>query len=115
MKRFGGWEPVVTTRYEYDGQGRLITSVTTTEVEWDDDERQTMLASLRADALTCGGCGGWLPESLNHEAEDYVLTPPVRCGRCTALAIRQEQHATDHKHLHALRWNIDLKKQPPPG
>jgi hypothetical protein len=80
-----------------------------TEPEWDDDERQSMLALLRCEKLTCSGCGGWLLETLDTEAEDFAVDPPTRCGRCTALAIRQDRHAEDHKHLHALRWTAKKK------
>lgn len=83
--------------------------MTVAEPEWDDDERQTMLALVRCEKQTCAGCGGWLPETLSVEAEDYDVEPPTRCGKCTALAIRQDQHAEDHKHLHALRWKAKKK------
>lgn len=87
----------------------MIEAITTIEAEWDDAERVTMLALLRCEKLICAGCGGWLPETLEHEAEDYDVDPPTRCGKCTALAIRSDRHAEDHKHLHALRWTAKKK------
>jgi hypothetical protein len=80
------------------------------EAEWDDDERDKMLALMRSEKLICAGCGGWLPETMGHEAEDYDVDPPTRCGRCTAIAVHSAKHAEDHKHLHALRWMAKLKQ-----
>jgi hypothetical protein len=87
----------------------MIRSVTTVEPEWDDDERVSMLALTRCEDRTCSGCGGWLPETLVHEAEDYAVTPPSRCGQCTVLAIHQDYHNSHNKHTHALRWSAKLK------
>lgn len=42
-----GWEPAEVTTYEYDGEGRLVQSVTVREPEFDDDERALMVASKR--------------------------------------------------------------------
>jgi hypothetical protein len=86
--------------------------VTTTEIEWDDDERAAMLALHRCEQWTCNGCGGWLPETMGHEAEDYEVDPPTVCGKCRALAIHQEYQARDEKYLNVLRWNAKLKTPP---
>lgn len=68
-----------------------------------------MLAAAMARQLTCSGCGGWLPETTSTDAEEYTVPAPYRCGKCTALAIRQEAHAEDHKHLHATRWSAERR------
>lgn len=74
-----------------------------------------MLAHSRMLANVCS-CGGWLPETTSPEADElgYEIDPPTRCAKCTALAIRQEQHSKDHSHLHALRWGAHLKKRVEP-
>jgi len=112
MKRFGGWEPTVVTDYFYDADGRLIRSVATSEVEWDDDERAKILALVRCERMTCSGCGGWLPETLVYEPEDYVVDPPTPCAKCKVLAIYGDGQADDEKHMHTLRWRADLKTKP---
>lgn len=63
-----------------------------------------MLALAEYQDLTCSGCGGWLPETTAVEAEGWRVPQPVRCGKCTAIAIGQDHHAQDHKHIHATRW-----------
>lgn len=87
----------------------MIRSVTTSEVEWDDDERASMLALTRCEHMTCKGCGGWLPETLTHEAEAYDVEPPTPCGKCRVLAIHQDAQVRDEKHLHVLRWAAKLR------
>lgn len=102
VRRLEGWEPRTVTEYEYDQAGRLVRSVTTREPEWDDEQRAVMLALHQCRALTCTGCGGWLPDTTAHER--YVVEPPTRCHRCTAISGAQERHSQDHKHMHATRW-----------
>lgn len=47
-----------------------------------------MLALGRFRELSCKGCGGWLPETTDREAEDaYRVKPPLRCHRCAAYAM----------------------------
>jgi hypothetical protein len=69
-----------------------------------------MLALLRCERLSCPGCGGWLPETLNLEPEDYDVDAPSRCGKCTVLAIHQDYHRDRDKHVHALRWSAKPRR-----
>lgn len=56
-------------------------------MEWDEEQQAYMLALGRHGDLSCKGCGGWLPETTEAEAEDtYVVQPPVRCHRCAAFS-----------------------------
>lgn len=82
-----------------------------TESEWDDQQRGYMLALDLYRRMTCTGCGGWMPETTTHEAEDYAVSLPVRCGRCTALAIAQDRHAESSQHMHATRWDATLRRR----
>lgn len=64
-----------------------------------------MLALHESRALTCGGCGGWLPDTTQDIA--YVVPPPARCQKCTAISAAQDQHSKDHNHMHATRWTAN--------
>jgi len=69
-----------------------------------------MLALAEIEASTCGGCGGDLHETLSTEAEEWIVDPPIRCAKCTIIAIRQDEYGKDKtKHMQALRWIARLK------
>lgn len=75
------------------------------EQEWDEEQQAYMLALAEREALSCGGCGGWLPETTAIENDGRYAPPePVRCHSCTTQAIAQEYHAKDAKHVHAVHW-----------
>ncbi|PSK96702.1 hypothetical protein CLV30_12584 [Haloactinopolyspora alba] len=89
--------------------------MTTTEAEWDDDQRSLMLAlaEYRDGACPCG-CGGRAAETLDPANEDrYTSDPPTRCHRRTALLRAQEQLATDRQNrapqAGALLFRADLR------
>ena len=70
------------------------------------------LAEIRAD--TCGGCGGALSETTAPEAENqYVVLPPHRCHRCTALhQVQQDSSSPDKtKYPQALMWSVVRRVQ----
>lgn len=69
-----------------------------------------MLALTDQHALTCDGCGGWLPDTTAREADDgYRGVMTARCHACTAIAIAQEQHAAGSRHMHATRWTAERR------
>ncbi len=96
------------TEHTYGKRGRLISSTTTVtrEVEWDEQEQGWMLALAEYEALTCTGCGGWLPETTAAENEyRYALPEPIVCHGCNIQAIAQKQRIDDpDRPLQALRW-----------
>lgn len=94
LKRFNGWEPQTLTRYEYDDQGRIRHTVTTTESEWDDTERAWMIAHHLYKADICQGCGGTWSETTDIANEDAYLTEAIRCHSCTARSIANETTQT---------------------
>lgn len=54
--------------------------------------------------MTCGGCGGYLPETTAADADEgYVADIPIRCHRCTAVAVQVNAYR-DAQHPHALRF-----------
>lgn len=81
-KRFLGWEPREVHEHEYDDAGRLVRTVVTREVEWDDWERQKMLDLADHEAHLCE-CG--FPESIADQDPDLEITHRV-CPVCAGLA-----------------------------
>ncbi len=72
--------------HEHDEVGRLVRTVVTREVEWDDDEQALMLAWRMYQSLL-HTCGHYLPKSTAPEAEyAYEVPEPTRCNACTAIA-----------------------------
>jgi hypothetical protein len=91
-RRFLGWEPTRTIRYEQGlGSGA---AVITTEPEWSDDDRDLAAGLLDYEAGLCPGCRHPLAETTMPEREfAYVAEPAVRCHRCTASAQASEVYA----------------------
>jgi hypothetical protein len=84
-KRMLGWEPKQTTIHEYDLTGNLARSTTTTEPEWDQEQRDLVFAFLAWEADLCPGCKQPMVETTKAENEGrYVPGPAIRCHRCTA-------------------------------
>lgn len=86
----------------------LVRAVTTVEPEWDDQQRETALALMQRDQLTCTGCGGWLPDTSTTSWEDYEVGSPHRCGKCTAIQKKAEGHKPKEQ-MEALRWGAEPK------
>lgn len=111
-RRFTGWEPARITEYEYE-DGQLVRAVTTTEPEWDDEQRHAVHALLRYRAGLCPGCRNPLSETADPVNEyGYVrpLGPPLRCHYCTMLGIYQESDK-DLPHAESLLYHLDRKPQ----
>lgn len=74
----------------------MIRAVTTRTPEWTELDRSQVLAFLDYEALTCVGCGGFLPETTAEENEGaYVAEPPGRCYRCDALERQRKEYDDD--------------------
>ncbi|MFE5309698.1 hypothetical protein [Isoptericola sp. NPDC056605] len=108
-KRFLGWEP--KTFYEYDAGGRMVSSWT--EVEWDDTEREWMLALAEWEASeVCPMCGWPKDVCQARDAENALeVGPPIRCHVVTAIRRAQEARPGTgvSKHDDALIWGASLK------
>jgi hypothetical protein len=76
------------------------------EPEFDDEDRGWAMALALCRELTCAGCGGWLPDTTEHDASHYRADPaPWACGSCVALGIVQRAYGEDYPHdMHATRW-----------
>ena len=70
-RRLNGWEPAETTEHVYEG-GVLVRSVTTREPEFDDEQRDLLLASAAFEA-SIGTNGHLNAEAMSPEASptDY--------------------------------------------
>lgn len=67
-RRFWGWEPKRTTTYVYDEDGRITGTVTETEPEWDDEQRELVTAWEQVDRET-GQFGEDLLEATSPDAD----------------------------------------------
>jgi hypothetical protein len=69
-----------------------------------------VLGFLDHEALTCRGCGGYLPETTDPENR-FVTDLPHQCYRCTAVHARQDEYK-DSKHSRALvTWPVHKKEK----
>lgn len=65
------------------------------EPEWSDKDREEAEALMLCEALTCKGCGCWLPESAH---ESFVaLVDDATCYGCRSLAVVQRDTERKHK------------------
>jgi hypothetical protein len=85
-RRFEGWEPKQRTSYTYDGDGQLVSSTTTREPEWDDEDRAIIYAILDYRADLCPGCGQPMSDYLHKDGEpDPKVSPSYTvCVACVA-------------------------------
>jgi hypothetical protein len=114
-RRFCGWEPTVTTTFEYDPAGRLLRSVTVTEPEWDDIGRAAVYALMRLEADLCPGCSQPLAVTAAKENEfRWREGASVRCHRCVAAEVVQKSYEGD-PHPTALLIAIELKPEDDDG
>lgn len=84
-------------------------STTVREPEWDEEQQAHVMALEMYEALACGGCGGYLPETTAKDADDgYAADLPVRCHRCTAIGVQADGYR-DAQQPHALRFPVHRK------
>lgn len=50
-----------------------------------------MLALGRYREMCCPGCGGWLAETTDRDAEDSYAVELVRCHRCSAHSVAADK------------------------
>lgn len=75
-RRLDGWEPRVVTIPEYDGD-RIVRTVEYRESEWDDEQRELMIAYKRfADDI--GPHGHLMSEATSDEANPNNYDSPLR-------------------------------------
>lgn len=77
------------------------------EVEWDDNEREWMLALAAYRASLCPVCGNPRAECMDPAAENgFTVPPPARCHRATALKRAQkDRQESPGEHDDALAWS----------
>lgn len=108
VRRFDGWEPRQVTRHRYDRQGRLVTSTTEREPEWDAEQQGWMLALALYESQVHKNCGGYLPDTTAAEADGkYRADLPIRCHKCDEhLRIRDVYEAQSTPRIEALLWPV---------
>jgi hypothetical protein len=68
-----------------------------------------MLALASHRDLLCKGCGGWLQETTEIEADGaYRVEPPIRCHRCAAFSIANAR-ARDMDKPESLLLQVDRR------
>jgi hypothetical protein len=108
--RFYGRQAVSVTTYEYDdARGRLVRSVTTSDPDWTDEDRELAWALQAYDSQSCPGCGGHLPDTTAPEREGAYATSSMLCHRC--VAVEGEQHRY-RKHPHPLALIVSAWPRP---
>lgn len=89
------------------------------EAEWDDNERGWMVALAEyRDSVLCPLCGGPRDECSSIENENaFVVPPPSRCHKTTALERAQQARRGDGKtpkpgtqHDRALLWAVTRRE-----
>lgn len=93
-RRFDGWEPA-EFRIPREGDDGAQYVEVIREPEWSDKDREEAEALMLCEALTCKGCGCWLPESAH---ESFVaLVDDATCYGCRSLAVVQRDTERKHK------------------
>lgn len=87
-KRFLGWEPRQIHTYTYDESGRLTSTVVETEPEWDDAEREKMLALAEFEASVCK-CG--YPRDQVTDPTFVFQPETFDCPVCAATAVENRR------------------------
>ncbi len=89
-------------------------SVTTREVEWDDDQQALILALALYRREHCDQCGGYLPETTDKANEyGYEAVGPFMCHSCEAMGKARDESVKAHEKnpIHNMsRWSIRLRK-----
>ena len=103
-KRFLGWEPVRTVVTDGDVQTVSV------EPEWDDEQRDHMIAlALYEDGL-CAVCGGPPEDCQSLEAERlWEGVPPVRCHKTDAI-LRYQENGEERPRPRALMFGAKMRQ-----
>jgi hypothetical protein len=78
-----GWEPEEFHRFIFDDEGRHVGTVVTREAEWDDRQRERMLALGYYEAGVCE-CG--FHESLTGDKANHFTFDTKTCPVCRGSA-----------------------------
>lgn len=82
---------------------------TVTEPEWDDVQRDHMLALAAYEATLCPICGGPADECQSPEAEGrFKGVPPTRCHRTDAI-VRYQENTDEYPRPKALMWGAEKR------
>lgn len=104
-RRLNGWTPAEYTHYVYDDSGRLLSSVTVKEPEFDDRDIAVMVAARRAKLAPRGPHGHLLSEATSKDADPaswnakfrYVVPVPERDHAQHAINEAKEAYRKQYK------------------
>lgn len=108
VKRLDGWEPTETHTHTYEGD-RVVSTIVSREVEWDEAERGLMLALTLYEAQLCPA-GHWLPDASAAVNEERYSGVSTRCHACTAAA-QEVTRLKDNPHPTALLFGANLRRE----
>ncbi|MFI9478134.1 hypothetical protein ACIG6B_30185 [Bacillus mobilis] len=108
LKRFGGWEPVTVTEYEYDEGGQLLRSWSQSESEWDEQQQAWIQALMqhRAEFCPCGCGQRWADTTSPEEGGVQFTADRVVCRARLALLETQKANETQDIIGGARLWSV---------
>jgi hypothetical protein len=104
-----GWEPKRTTEYEYDADGRLIRSVTTTEPEFTAAETSLLLYS-RLQERSVNEYGIDRDIATDPANKHLFVAEPTIDYSVAKVEAAQREYREQYKHqnLDGYRWSVRL-------
>lgn len=107
-RRFLGWEPARMFTHIYEG-GVLVRTIEGVEEEWDEENRDLVIAYAMWESDLCPGCQRPMSETMAAENEGlYIASAAVRCHSCTAHSQASGVYA-DSPHFEALFIPVKLR------
>lgn len=112
LRRFGGWEPVTVTEYEYDDAGRVARTYSQPESEWDQQQQAWMeaLAAYRGERCPCGCGQRWSDTTSPEETGPQFSADRVVCRARLALLEAQKAAETQDIIGGARLWTVHKRK-----
>jgi hypothetical protein len=110
-----GREPVTTTTYEYDDDGRVARTVAVREPEWTEQDRAELLALALYRTWLCPcGCGYLAKDTFSHEEIGPAFKATHLACRAT-LALLEAQRASDtgkpNPNARARVWHVEMTRR----
>jgi hypothetical protein len=97
VRRLRGWEPRTVTEYEYDEDGRMVASVTSTEPEFTNSEVGILLASLALE-LELGPHGVPMHVASDPAVRDRIEVYATTDFVAQKLAQTKASYEKDYSH-----------------
>ncbi|TFD27524.1 hypothetical protein [Cryobacterium cryoconiti] len=108
-RRLNGWEPAEVTEYEHV-DGVLVRSITRCEAEFDDEQRELLLASAEFEA-SIDSNGHFLAETMSPEADPMNYKSTLRFTAAGPFFNYAEKARLDDVD----RYRAEFPKDSPPN